>query len=128
VAQLFSLGDTTFMTLLATWVVDWSEASKLLLAAVLGAGFAALLQWWLLCRQERFQKKMLDRQLEFLERLERERSERDAKADAERIAAERSIIGHLTTRLHRNSMDERNHAAQLQSRALSEARHRSMGS
>ena len=75
------------MTLLATWVVDWSEASKLLLAAVLGAGFAALLQWWLLCRQERFQKKMLDRQLEFLERLERERSERDAKADARKSAS-----------------------------------------
>jgi len=116
------------MTLLASLVIDWSKVAELSFAAILSLAVGAALQWWLLRDQKRFQKGMLDRQLEFMERLERERSERDAKSDVERIAAERAIVGHLASTLRTNSMNERNHAAQLQSRALSEARHRSMGS
>jgi hypothetical protein len=108
--------------------VDWSKVAELSFAAILSLAVGAFLQWWLLRDQKRFQKEMLERQLAFMERLERERSDRDAKADAARIAAERAIVGHLASTLRQNSLNERNHAAQLQSRALSEARHRSMGS
>ncbi len=79
------------MPFLATSAVDWSKVSELAFAAILALVVGAVLQWWLLRDQKRFQKGMLDRQLEFMERLERERSERDAKADAERIAADRKI-------------------------------------
>ena len=109
-------------------LIDWSKVAELSFAAILSLAVGSVLQWWLLRDQKRFQKQMLDRQLEFMERLERERSERDAKADAERIAAERAIVGHLASTLRTNSLNERNHAARLQSQALSEARSRSMQS
>jgi hypothetical protein len=103
-------------------LIDWSKVAEWTIPAVLAFGFGYVLQAVLLRRQERFQKDLLKEQLSFLERLERERSERDAKADAERIAAERAIIGHLTSTLRQNSMNERNHESMQRMKDRSELR------
>lgn len=114
------------MALLASWIVDWSKVTELSFAAILSLIVGAGLQWWLLRDQKRFQKEMLDRQLAFMERLERERAERDAKADAERIAAERAIAGRQNAVLQQISLNERNHESmqRMKDRAELRAVHR----
>jgi hypothetical protein len=107
-------------------LIDWSKVAEWTIPAVLAFAFGYVLQAVLLRRQERFQKDLLKEQLSFLERLERERSERDAKADAERIAAERAIVGHLASTLRQNSLNERNHESRqrMEDRAELRAIHR----
>lgn len=112
------------MALLATLAVDWSKVSELAFAAILALIVGALLQWWLLSDQKRFQKEMLERQLAFMERLERERAERDAKAEKARLDAERAIAGRQNAVLQQISLSERNHEAQLRSKDNWEARQR----
>ena len=55
-------------------LVDWSKVSEVFLGAVLAFIFGFALQWWLVCRQERFQKALLTQQLAFMEKLECDRA------------------------------------------------------
>jgi hypothetical protein len=72
ILRLISLGVIRVMCLLA--LIDWSKVFEVLLGAVLAFIFGFFLQFWLIRRQERFQKVLLDRQLAFMERLERDRA------------------------------------------------------
>lgn len=60
--------------------MDWSKVFEVLLGAVLAFVFGITLQFWLVRRQERFHKELLDRQLKFLEKLEKDRADSEAKA------------------------------------------------
>ena len=76
-AQLSTLGHTTFMHLFESFIdwVDWSKVFEVFLGAVLAFIFAFFLQWWLVRRQERFQKALLEHQLDFLQKLEKAHAE-----------------------------------------------------
>jgi hypothetical protein len=71
-------------------LIDWSKVFEVSLGAVLAFIFGFFLQFWLIRRQERFQKELLERQLSFMERLEKDRAASDEskeKARAELLKA-----------------------------------------
>jgi hypothetical protein len=104
--------------------MNWSHVFEISLGAVLAFIFGFFLQWWMVHRQECFQKQLLERQLSFMEKLEKERAANDAKLDEARAALMRSVIGHHNTILQQISREERNHQALLHSRDNFEARQR----
>jgi hypothetical protein len=105
-------------------LIDWSKVAEWTIPAILAFAFGYILQRLLINRQERFQKEMLERQLKFMERLERERAERDDKAEKARIAAEQAIAGRQNAVLQQISLNERNHETRLRSQDNWEARQR----
>jgi hypothetical protein len=102
--------------------MDWSKVFEVSLGAVLAFIFGFFLQFWLVRRQERFQKKMLEHQLSFMERLERERAVQDEKANAARLATEAAIAGHQVRTLEHIARENRNHLASENVRLRSEIR------
>jgi hypothetical protein len=65
--------------------VDWSKVFEVALGAVLAFIFGFFLQWWLVLRQERFQKDLLGQQNSFLEKMERDRATNDDKRHQEHL-------------------------------------------
>src|ERR1035438_7303598 len=108
------------------WIVDWSNVSEVVLGAILAFIFGFFLQWWMVRRQERFQKALLERQLSFLERLETERSDRDAKAEERRLANDQAIAGRYNAIRQKIAMDDRNHESKQRSEDRYQARKREL--
>jgi hypothetical protein len=117
---------SSFTAWLKLWSVDWSKVSEVALGAILAFLFGFLLQLWLVRRQERFQKKMLTNQLEFMEKMERDRAANEEKADAARSLALAQVIGRHNETLRKIAMDNRNHESTERARDRSDARHRQM--
>jgi len=107
--------------------MDWSKVFEVSLGAVLAFIFGIALQFWMVRRQERFQKELLERQLSFMERLEHERAVSDEKVDAARMAATAAIVGHHNTVLKQISLDQRNHESRERTRDRSENRAAHLG-
>ena len=122
--ELWTLGVIRPMQFLSHIVseIDWSKALEVFFGAILAFIFGFVLQLWMVRRQERFQKELLERQLAFMERLEQERAANDAKVDAARTAATQAIIGHHNTVLRQISLDERNHESRERTRDRMELR------
>jgi uncharacterized membrane protein YccC len=102
--------------------MDWSKVFEVSLGAFLAFVFGFVLQIWLVRRQERFQKQLLERQLSFMEKLERDRAANDEKVDKARVAATAAIIGHHNSVLKQISLDERNHESRERTRDRFELR------
>src|ERR1043166_8242958 len=83
--------------------MDWSRVFEVSLGAILAFIFGFLLQWWLIRRQERFQKELLERQLAFQERLENQRA-KEARA---------ALVDKYEERFFERMKDERELAAKF---------------
>jgi hypothetical protein len=89
--------------------MNWSKVLEFLVPAILAFIFGFVLQFWLVRRQERFQKKLLEHQLSFMERLERERAAQDEKMNAARLATETAIAESQSETLKKIAQANREH-------------------
>jgi uncharacterized membrane protein YccC len=96
--------------------MNWSKVFEVALGAVLAFVFGFVLQLWLVRRQERFQKQLLEQQLAFMEKLERDRAANDEKIDKARTAATAAIVGQHNSVLRQISLNERNHESRERTR------------
>lgn len=71
--------------------MDWSKVFEVALGAVLAFVFGFVLQLRLLRRQERFQTELLERQLSFLDKLERDRTASEEAREKNRTEVLRSV-------------------------------------
>ena len=105
----------------------WSKVFEVSLGALLAFVFGGALQWWLICRQERFQTELLARQLAFMQKLEEDRAAQEAKMEKERAAALANIVGRHNETLNKIAMENRNFESRQRAVDRREARPPTVG-
>ncbi len=97
-------------------IIDVSKIAEAFVGAFLAFLFAYFLGARLARRQERFQGQLLERQLTFMEKMEKDRAENEAKAEAERTKTLLRIVGRQNENDRSIARENRNHESRERTR------------